>query len=271
MATNPAEPRAPERERCSQVGGSAHDKPISLLPAPEILPAPEKEHGLPSRSLHALIGEHEVLPGLRLVAVEAGREIGIGIGSLVGAERLIYPFAIALRFGIFGAPAGALLHHGVADDIAGLDEAAAGVLHRIAPRIELRGILRDGDHGALRQRIALLGGIDRRLAGEIFAHLFVLSAVKGHVDHAFGIVRRERDLVAAGLRGDRQCADARAENRKDARTLRDACTPHVFLPGCWSEDYSTPSPEQSPPPLVRRARALKLMPDPMATSFRHRD
>src|SRR5206468_5057193 len=167
---------------------------------------------LSGRSLHALIREHIVLRGLRLVAVEAGREIGVGIGCLVGAERLIYPFAVALRLRIFGAPAGALLHHRVADDVAGLDEASVGVLHGISLRIELRRVLRNGDDRALRQRIALPGGIDRRLPGAVFAYLLVLSAVERHVDHALGVLRRKRDLVAAGLRRDRQRGDACTKN-----------------------------------------------------------
>src|SRR5262249_25278768 len=149
--------------------------------------------GLSSRSLHTLVGEDEVLPGLRLVAVEAGREIGIRIGGLVGAGGLILPLTLSLRLGIFGAPARAPFPHGVAHDVAGLDETTAGVLHRIAFRIELRRVLRNGDDRALRQRIAFLGGIDRRLAGNILAHLLVLRTVEGHVDDAFGIVRRERD------------------------------------------------------------------------------
>src|SRR5262249_28286215 len=87
--------------------------------------------GLSSRSLHTLVGEDEVLPGLRLVAVEAGREIGIRIGSLVGAEGLILPLAIALRLGIFGAPARAPFHHGVAHAVAWLDGNNAWGLPRI--------------------------------------------------------------------------------------------------------------------------------------------
>src|SRR5262249_8645590 len=161
---------------------------------------------------------------------EAGGEVGIGIGCLVGAERLIFPFAIALCLGIFGAPAGALLHHRVAHDVIGLDETPIGVLHGIALRVELRRVLRNRDDGALRQRIALLGGIDRRLAGDVFAYLLVLGAVERHVDHALCIVRRKRDLVAAGLRRDRQCGDACTKNRNDTGTFREACTFHVVLP-----------------------------------------
>jgi hypothetical protein len=35
------------------------------------------------------VGEEEILAGLRLVAIEAGRQISVGVGRLVGTEGLI--------------------------------------------------------------------------------------------------------------------------------------------------------------------------------------
>src|SRR5262249_7243298 len=71
--------------------------------------------------LEILVTEYEVLRGLRLVAIEAAGQVCVRIGSPVGPERLVLPFAIALSLRIFSAPSGALLHHGIADDIGCLD------------------------------------------------------------------------------------------------------------------------------------------------------
>src|SRR5438132_6428311 len=90
---------------------------LALL-CPTLPPRP-----LPRRHLQLLVREHEILCGLRLVAVEAAGQVGVGVGGLVGAEGLVFPLAVALRLGVFGAPAGALLHHGVAEDVCRLVEA----------------------------------------------------------------------------------------------------------------------------------------------------
>src|SRR4051812_39309170 len=68
------------------------------------------------RRLQLVVGEYEVLLVERLVAGEAGGEIGPGVGGLVGLEGLVFPLAVALAVGIFGAPARALLHDRVGQD-----------------------------------------------------------------------------------------------------------------------------------------------------------
>src|SRR5262249_8079490 len=78
--------------------------------------------------------------------------------------------------GVFGAPARALFHHRVADEVA-FDEAAVGVLLRIALGVELGGVLQHGDHGAARQRLALLGGVGGRPAGVELRELLGVCAV----------------------------------------------------------------------------------------------
>src|ERR1700730_18417768 len=132
------------------------------------------------------------------MALEAGAELRGGIGRLVRLEYLVFPFAVAIVVGILAAPAGALLHHAVAGDGIGLDEVAIGVLLGIALRVELGGVVHHGDHGAARQRLALLRRLERRGAGVELAERLAGDVVERHVAHAFGIALRKRDLVAAG-------------------------------------------------------------------------
>src|SRR5262249_56222081 len=101
---------------------------------------------LSRRHLHPIVGVDEIVARLGLVAVEAAVQIGVRVGRPVGAEGLILPFAVALRLGVFAAPSGLLLHHGIALDRVRLDEAAAGVLSRIALLIALVCILDHPDH-----------------------------------------------------------------------------------------------------------------------------
>src|SRR5215831_20966956 len=141
--------------------------------------------------LHLVVGVDEIVAGLGLVAVEAAVQIGVRVSRLVGTEDLILPFAVALRLGVFAAPSGLLLHHCIALDRVRLDEAAAGVLGRIALPVELGGILDHRDHCSGWKRRPLLGSIDRDLTGVIFTNLLVFRPVESHVNRAFGIFRRE--------------------------------------------------------------------------------
>src|SRR3981189_462157 len=120
------------------------------------LPAGAGGRVLFRRGLALVVEEDEILLVERLVAVEAGGEVGRGIGALVRLEGLILPVAVADIVGVFGAPARALFHDRIAEEVA-LDEAAVGVFFPIALGIELGGVLQHGDHGAVRQRLALLG------------------------------------------------------------------------------------------------------------------
>ena len=76
------------------------------------------------------------------------------------------------------------------------------VLLRIALGVELGGVLQHGNHGAARQRLALLGGVERRRAGIELAELLVIGAIDRGEEHARGVVLREGDLVAAGTHGN---------------------------------------------------------------------
>src|SRR6185436_3306948 len=91
------------------------------------LPAGPSGRVLFRGGLELVVEEDEILLVERLVAVEAGREIGRGVGALVRLEGLVLPFAVADVVRVLGAPARALFHHRIADEIA-LDEAAVGVL-----------------------------------------------------------------------------------------------------------------------------------------------
>jgi hypothetical protein len=89
------------------------------------------------------------------VAVEASGKIGRGVRTLVRLEGLVLPFAVADVVRVLGAPARALFHHRVADEIA-FDETAVGVFFGIALGIELGSVLDQGDDGAAWQRLAFL-------------------------------------------------------------------------------------------------------------------
>src|SRR5499427_4377343 len=152
------------------------------------------------RRLHLVVEVNVILLVERLVTVEASAEIGAGVHGLVGLEGLVLPLAVAHVVGVLGAPARALFHHRVADEVA-FDEAAVGVLFRVALGVELGDVLQHGDHGAARQRLALLGGVERRRAGVELAELLVVGAIDRGEEHARGVVLRKGDLVAAGARG----------------------------------------------------------------------
>src|SRR5262249_43907304 len=83
------------------------------------------------RRLHLVVEENVILLVERLVAVEAGAEIGAGVHAFVGLEGLVLPLAVAHVVGVLAAPARALFHHRVTDEVA-FDEAAVGGLLRIA-------------------------------------------------------------------------------------------------------------------------------------------
>src|SRR5262249_24270925 len=166
------------------------------------------------RRLRLVVEVNVILLVERLVAVEAGAEIGAGIYALVGLEGLVLPLAVAHVVGVLGAPARALFHHRVADEVA-LDEAAVGVLFRIALGVELGGVLQHGDHGAGRQRLAFLGGVERRRAGVELAELLVVGAIDRGEKHAPGVVLRKGDLVAAGAH--RAAGGERRERAGDGR------------------------------------------------------
>ena len=164
--------------------------------------------------LHLVVEKHIILLVQGLVAVEAGGEIGRRVGALVGLEGLVLPFAIADIVRIFRAPARALFHHRVGEEIA-LDEAAVGVLFGVALGVELGGILDHGDHGPARQRLALLGRVECLRAGVELTELLVVRAVDGGEQHARGMALREGDLVAAGAHGndDREGGDGGGDGR----------------------------------------------------------
>jgi hypothetical protein len=68
--------------------------------------------------------------------------------------------------------------------------------------------LAHGDHGAARQRLALLGGLERRGAGVELAELLVVGAVDRGEQHVRLVVLWKGDLVAAGAHGsgdDERC------------------------------------------------------------------
>src|SRR3977135_579428 len=78
---------------------------------PKLLPCgrpPSPTLTLSGGDLEFVVGEDEILFGLRLVAHEAAVEVGGGIWRLVGAEDLVLPLAIALALRILGAPSGSL-------------------------------------------------------------------------------------------------------------------------------------------------------------------
>src|SRR6476620_8241193 len=85
---------------------------------------------------HLVVEEHEILPRRqRLVALEAGGELGVRVHRLGGREGLIFPLAVADLLVVFGAPPLALLHYGVGEDVC-LDEAAVRVLLGVSVRAE---------------------------------------------------------------------------------------------------------------------------------------
>jgi hypothetical protein len=71
------------------------------------------------------------------------------------------------------------------------------VLLGIAVGTELRLVLHQRDHRAIRHRLALLGSVDRGLAGIKLAVLLVVGAIDRRVEHALVEPFGKRDLVAA--------------------------------------------------------------------------
>jgi hypothetical protein len=116
------------------------------------------------RRLHPVVEEDIILLVQRLVAGEAGVEIGRTVRSLVCLEGLVLPLPVTHVVRILAAPARTLLHHRVADEVT-FDEATVGVLLRIALGIEL-SMISDVVANYLFEGSDRFAGINRILASE---------------------------------------------------------------------------------------------------------
>jgi len=68
-----------------------------------------KTHPNLLHALHLIERAHEVLLLLRRVAGQAAIEVFLVVHRLVGVERLVFPFPVALLGRVLGTPARALL------------------------------------------------------------------------------------------------------------------------------------------------------------------
>src|SRR4029453_11341932 len=145
---------------------------------------------------HRRIRDHVVLRVVGLVTLEARLVVGLVVELAVRAEDRVLPLAVADVVGILGAPAGALFHDRVGDEIA-LHEAPLGVLDRVALGVDLRLVLHQGENGAAGQGLAFLGRLAR---GRARVQLPVLLDVVPVGDGVEDIVLEpgwERDLFRA--------------------------------------------------------------------------
>src|SRR5215831_11847550 len=193
--------------------------------------AQKSQHNLLARDLELVIGEDEVLLVLRLVAVETRFEIRSRVYGLVGIEDLIFPFAVARGVGIVASPARTLRHHPVAANVCRPDEAAVGVLDRIALCVELRSESNRGDDRVAGQGHALLGGLDCFSTGVVGSDLLALRTIDGHVDDAARIILRKDHLVGAGPDLDRRGEPC--DYRNDGGNAEISAKCHGLLP-IWS-------------------------------------
>src|SRR6476659_412766 len=174
---------------------------------------------------------------MRLVAGEAGRQIGLVVDFLVRTKRLILPFAVPNVVLVLGTPAVALLHHRVGDEVA-LLETAVGILERLTGRIELRLVLHQRQHRAARDRLPLAYRIDRRRRRIELAILLVVVTIDRGVERALVEILREGDLVATG---ERRIADERARCRSERDSGNQPDVFHDFpLVADNSVKYETP-------------------------------
>ena len=105
---------------------------------------------------------HEILFLMRLVALETGGDIGFLVWLLVGGEHLVFPFAVAQIVLVLGAPAGALFHDGVGNQVA-LLELAIRPFDRSALVVDLGLVLHQRQYRSAGNRLSGLDGIDGRL------------------------------------------------------------------------------------------------------------
>src|SRR5262249_2146014 len=175
--------------------------------------------------------------------------VGACVHGLVRLEGLVLPLAVAHVLGVLAAPARALLHHRVPDQVA-FDEAAIGILLRIALGIELGSVLPHGDHGPVRQRLALLGGLERRRARVELAELLVVGAIDRGEQQARLVVLRKGDLVTAGADGNGD----RGERYRGGRENGVAAECHGVTP--WAAAPGLPA--RAAGPSIFRNRAWRL-------------
>ena len=146
-----------------------------------------------ARLLHLVVAEEVVdLGAERLVAVEAGLQLGAGVDRLVGAERLVLPLAVADRSPDIRRPSRCASPSRCRPSSLSLMKRPLASFSGLPLRVELGGELHQRDHSAARHRLALLGGVDRFGRRDIeLAVLLVVGAVDGRVEHALRIVLRE--------------------------------------------------------------------------------
>jgi hypothetical protein len=130
---------------------------------------------------------------VRLVALEAALQVRLFVDLLVGTEHLVFPLAVADVVAVFGAPALALFHHRVGDEVA-LLETAVRILDGVALCVDDRLVLDQGQHGAARDRLPLAHRIDRFLARIELAVLLDVVTIEHRIQGALFEAFRKRDL-----------------------------------------------------------------------------
>ena len=176
-----------------------------------------RHHG-PARQRR--VGDHVVDLVVGLVALEARLVVGLVVELAVRSEGRVLPLAVADVVSVLGAPAGAFLHHRVGDQVA-LHEASLGVLERSALGVHLGLVLDQGQDGAARERLALLGRLDGGGARIELAVLLDVVPVGDGVEDPILVLGREGDLLRTGAaardhrgqRGQDQGHDDEPENR----------------------------------------------------------
>src|SRR6266566_1034932 len=82
-----------------------------------LLQSRKRELRRSQRAFHPVQRVDKILLRLPLVARKAAIEVFVGVHRLVGVERLEFPFAVALRGRVVGAPARALFHDHVSEKL----------------------------------------------------------------------------------------------------------------------------------------------------------
>src|SRR2546427_8590243 len=145
--------------------------------------------------------DHVVHLLVRLVALEAPFVVRLVVQHPGRVERGVLPVAVAPLGWILRAPAGALQHHGEADEVA-LHEAAVGASHRRAGGVHLRLVLHERQHGAVGERAPGLHRVHRGLrAGVELPVLLGVVAVHARVEDVVLPAGGEDDLVGTGGAG----------------------------------------------------------------------
>src|SRR5690348_13918103 len=145
-----------------------------------------------------IVGMHEVMGCLCLMALETGTELHVRIRRFLRREDPVFPTAVAHGIRVLASPAGALLHDAIAHDLA-LEVMAVRSAAWIALCVEQSGVSYDREHGAVGHGGTVSCGLDRGRHHIMLVEFLPIGAVDDEPFGSLGIVLGEGHALGSGM------------------------------------------------------------------------